>query len=148
MKALDVAAPDEAARRTPAPGRAAVIELQRSAGNASTSALVRRAQEAPITLSLPGVADRMAVSAWSLKGSRGLPSLSITRTTDSNSPRLMQALERGEPDGPATLVVSKLTPLGWVRQLTLSLDNCVVSSYLAQGVYESVELSCTGVHFQ
>jgi Type VI secretion system effector, Hcp len=147
MSALDVAAPGQAAHRTRAPGQASVIGLQRSAGNASTSALVRRAREAPMTLSLPGMADHIAVSAWSLEGPREHPSLSITRVADSDSPRLMQALERGEPEATATLVVAKLTPLGWVRQLTLTMDHCVVSSYSAQGDYESIDLGCTRVHF-
>jgi hypothetical protein len=68
--------------------------------------------------------------------------------TDSDSPRLLHAAERGEPDATATLVVAKLTPLGSVRRLTLRLDRCVVSSYSAHDGYESIDLTCTQVHFE
>ena len=124
-----------------------MIALQRRAGNASTLALLRRAQkvadEAPITLTLPGVVDGAAASSWSLESdSRGRPtSLDITRPTDANSPALAKALTDGAPDVEGRLVVRKLTPLGWVRQLTVTMADCIVDSYLINEDYESLRLT-------
>ena len=45
-------------------------------------------------------------------------------------------------------MVRKLTPLGWVRQLTLTMDDCMVSSYQPGENYESVGLTFTGLHIE
>jgi type VI protein secretion system component Hcp len=123
---------------------ASVVALQRSAGNASTVALMRRARdmrdESPITLTIPGVVDHAAVSSWSLGGTRRPTDLNLVRRTDADSPRLFQAVSQGG-GGTATLVVRKLTPRGWVHQMTVTLDGCVISSYQAGGTDESVGLT-------
>ena len=125
---------------------ASVVALQRSAGNASTVALMRRAHdvrdEPPITLTIPGVVDHAAVSSWSLGGTRRPADLSLVRRTDADSPRLFQAVTNGA-GGTATLVVRKLTALGWVHLMTLTLDGCTVSSYQAAGSDESIGLTFT-----
>ena len=132
-----------------------MLALQRRAGNTSTLALLRRArdhaEETPVTLTLPGVLDGTAVSSWSLdsdmRGERAT-GLHITRPTDSDSPVLAKALTDGALGVTATLVVRKLTPLGWVRQLTLTMDDCMVSSYQPGENYESVGLTFTGLHIE
>src|SRR5436305_9638967 len=95
-------------------GVASVIGLQRTAGNASTMALMRRAHdvrdESPITLTIPGVVDHAAVSSWSVGGTRRPTDLSLVRRTDIDSPRLFQAVTNGA-GGTAGIVVRKPTPL-------------------------------------
>ena len=124
-----------------------LIALQRSAGNASTVALMRRASHAadepPVSLTLPGVVDHIAVSSWSVADQPhgGPTGLDITRPTDANSPRLAKALTDGAPGATATLLVRKLTPLGWVPQLTVTLEDCMVSSYQPHDDYESIGLT-------
>jgi type VI protein secretion system component Hcp len=132
-----------------------MLALARRAGNASTLALMRRArgraEETPVTLTLPGVVDGSAVSSWSLdndaRGGR-TTGLHITRPTDADSPVLARALTDGAPGVTARLVVRKLTPLGWVRQLTLTMQDCMVSSYQPRGDYESVGLTFTGLQVE
>jgi Type VI secretion system effector, Hcp len=142
-----------AGRVAPAPttvvnrsGVASMIGLQRAAGNASTVALMRRAHdvrdEPPITLTIPGVVDRAAVSSWSLGGTRRPTDLSLVRRTDADSPRLFRAVTNGA-GGTATIVVRKLTALGWVHQMTLTLEGCMVSSYQAGGPDELVGVTFT-----
>lgn len=124
-----------------------MIALQRSAGNTSTMALLRRARgrvdETPVTLTLPGVVDGAAVSSWSLEnGIRGQAvGLEITRLTDADSPALAKALTDGAPDVDGRLVVRKLTPLGWVRELTLTMADCMIDSFVTHRDYESLRLS-------
>ena len=130
---------------------APLIALQRSAGNSSTVALLRRAhdarQESPIKLTIPGVVERAAVSSWSIGGSPHPSDLSLLRPTDSDSPRLLQAVTNGA-SGRATLVVRKLTPLGWVHQTTMTLEGCAVSSYQLGEKDESVGLTFTGMQVE
>jgi Type VI secretion system effector, Hcp len=123
-----------------------MIALQRRAGNTSTLALLRRAgslaDDPPITLTLPGVVDHAAVSSWSLdRDTRGGPTgLEITRPTDANSPALAKAMTDGSPvEG--RLVVRKLTPLGWVRQLTVTMTDCLIDSFVVRADYESLRLT-------
>jgi type VI protein secretion system component Hcp len=123
-----------------------MIALQRSAGNTSTLALLRRARsltdDYPITLTLPGVVDHAAVSSWSLDGdTRGSATgLEITRPTDADSPAFAKAMTGGSPvEG--RLVVRKLTPLGWVRHLTVTMTDCLVDSFLVRADYESLRLT-------
>jgi type VI protein secretion system component Hcp len=132
-----------------------MLALQRRAGNASTMALLRRAQkvteESPTTLTVPGLVDDAAVSSWSLDGDmRGqrATGLHISRPTDADSPVLAKALTSGAPDVTATLVVRKLTPLGWVRQLTVTMEGCMVSSYQPGENYESVGLTFTAMRVE
>jgi hypothetical protein len=133
-------------------GVATMIALQRSAGNGSTLALLRRAhqsaEEAPIMLTLPGVVDGAAVSTWNLEQDmRGSTSgLTLTRPVDANSPILAKALFDGAPDVEGRLVVRKLTPLGWVRELTLTMEGCTVASYHVHENYESVHLTFSRLH--
>ncbi len=128
-----------------------MIALQRSAGNTSTMALLRRARgradETPITLTLPGLVDGAAVSTWSLDNdTRGnTVGLDLTRPTDADSPALARALTDGAPDGEGRLVVRKLTPLGWVRQLTLTMADCRIDSFVTYQDYESLRLSFSRV---
>ncbi len=147
-----------AGRAAPAPtppvrsSRAApLIALQRRAGNSSTVALLRRAhdlrEESPTMLTIPGVVDGAAVSSWSLGGGAHPSDLSLLRPTDADSPRLMRAETDGTA-GTATLVVRKLTPLGWVRSLTLTLEGCTISSYQAGEKDESVGLTFTGMQVE
>jgi hypothetical protein len=140
--------------RTPAldpAGAAPLIALQRSAGNSSTLALLRRAhdvrEESPITLTIPGVVERAAVSSWSITHGPHPSDLSLVRPTDSDSPRLFQAVTSGA-GGTATIVVRRLTPLGWVHQMTLTLEGCMVSSYQPGGTAESVGLTFTGLQVE
>jgi type VI protein secretion system component Hcp len=130
---------------------APLIALQRSAGNSSTVALLRRAhdlrEESPITLTIPGVVERAAVSSWSLGGNRRPSDLSLLRPTDADSPRLSRAVTDGAT-GTATLVVRKLTPLGWVHQTTMTLEGCAVSSYQLGEKDESVGLTFTGMQVE
>jgi hypothetical protein len=132
-----------------------MLALQRTAGNASALALLRRAnnvaEEPSISLTLPGVVDRAPVSSLSMgprdaKG--GTTSMSIIRPTDANSPRLMQATQTGLPDdATATLVMRKRTPRGWVHQMTLVMDRCTVASYTSSdGGYEYVGLHFSRAH--
>ena len=39
------------------------------------------------------------------------------------------------------LVVRKLTPLGWVRQLTVTMTDCLIDSFLVHADYESLRLT-------
>jgi hypothetical protein len=132
-------------------GASPLIALQRSAGNSSTVALLRRArdvrEESPITLTIPGVVDRAAVSSWSLGGTPHPSDLTLLRPTDTDSPRLFRAVTDGA-SGTATLIVRKLTPLGWVHELTMTLEGCMVSSYQAGEKDESVGLSFTGMQVE
>ena len=54
----------------------------------------------------------------------------ITRPTDADSPALAKALTDGAPDVDGRLVVRKLTPLGWVRDLTVTMADCLVDSFV------------------
>jgi hypothetical protein len=130
---------------------AAAVALQRSAGNASTVALMRRThdmrEEPPITLTIPGIADHAPVSSWSVGAGRPPTDLSLVRRTDADSPRLFRAVTDGAA-GTATLVVRKLTPLGWVHQLTITLEGCVVSSYQTDDADESVGLTFTAMEVE
>jgi len=132
-------------------GVASLIGLQRTAGNASTVALMRRAHdvrdESPITLTIPGVVEHAAVSSWSIGNSPRATDLSLVRPTDADSARLFQAVTSGA-GGTATLVVRKLTPLGWVHRLTMTLEGCLVSSYQPGGESESVGLTFTGMQVE
>ena len=126
-----------------------MIALQRSAGNASTLALLRRAgntrQEAPITLTLPGVVDGASVSSWSIQGAMRQPvtDVELTRPTDSDSPRLARALTEGARGATATLLVRKLTPSGWIRDMTVTFEDSLISSFQSNGEFDSVWLSFT-----
>jgi type VI protein secretion system component Hcp len=128
-----------------------MIALQRSAGNSSTVALLRRAhdvrEQSPITLTIPGVVDHAAVSSWSLGGNPHPGDLSLVRPTDADSPRLFRAVTDGS-GGTATLVVRKLTPLGWVHVLTITMEGCTVSSYQAGDKDESVGLTFAGMQVE
>src|SRR5205085_1184455 len=91
-----------AGRSTRPSGLTSMMALQRSAGNASTLALMRRSrtltEESPVTFTLPGVVDRVSVSSWSLNGTGGKPAeLHITRQSDANSARLAEAMTSGAP---------------------------------------------------
>jgi hypothetical protein len=130
-----------------------VIALQRSVGNSSTVALMRRAhdvrEEAPITLTIPELVDGATVSSWSLEydGHQNLVGLNMTRPTDADSPRLARAMTTGWPaDVAATFIVRRLTPLGSIRVLTITMDNCLVNSYSSHGDYDSVGLTFTRAH--
>jgi type VI protein secretion system component Hcp len=147
-----------AGRAAPAPmppvrssGAAPLIALQRRAGNSSTVALLRRAheghEESPATLTIPGVVDRAAVYSWSIGNSPRPSDLSLVRPTDADSPRLLRAVTNGET-ATATLVVRRLTPLGWVRSLTLTLEGCTVNSYQPGERDESVGLTFTGMQVE
>jgi type VI protein secretion system component Hcp len=127
-----------------------MIALQRSAGNASALALLRRAgdvggAQAPITLTLPGVVDGATVSTWHIhRGTRApVTDVELTRPTDSDSPRLARALTDGAAGATATLLVRKLTPLGWVRDMTVTFSDCSVSSFQTHGEFDSVWLQFT-----
>ena len=128
-----------------------MVALERSAGNTSTMAVLRRAREvtdeAPITLTLPGVVNDAVVSSWSFdRDSRGeTTGVEITRPTDADSPVLAKALTDGEPDVVGRLVVRKLTPLGWVRQLTVTMAGCMVESFVVGEGYESLRLTFSRV---
>jgi len=131
-----------------------MIALQRSAGNSSAVALMRRARgrtdEPPITLTLPDVVDHAAVSSWSLdRAARGTTTaVEITRPTDADSPALAKALTEGAPGVEGRLVVRKLTPLGWVTELAVTMADCTVDSYLIHEDYELVRLSFSRVQVQ
>ena len=126
-----------------------MVALQRSAGNASAVALLRRAssvaQDAPITLTLPGVVDGAAVSTWHIHTDSRRPAtdVEIIRPTDTDSPRLTRALAEGARSATATLFVRRLTPLGWTRDMTVTFSDCSVSSFQAQGEFDSVWLRFT-----
>ncbi len=68
------------------------------------------------------------MSSWSLDDdTRGhTVGLEITRPTDADSPVLAKALTDGAPDVEGRLVVRKLTPLGWIRHLTLTMADCMI----------------------
>lgn len=128
-----------------------MIALQRAAGNTSTVALLRHAgkltREPPITLTISGVVDGAAVDTWSFGVGQPPTVLGMMRTTDSDSPRLRRALTDGTT-GSATLLMRKLTPLGWVRVLKLTLEGCTVASYQLVGEYEWVELNFTAMELE
>jgi len=132
-----------------------MLALQRPAGNASALALLRRAkkvtEEAPITLSLPGVVEHAAVSSLSMgprDATGGTTSVSILRPTDANSPRLMQAAQTGLPDdATGSLAMRKRTPRGWVHQMTVVMERCTVDSYLPNDDgYEYVSFHFSQAH--
>jgi len=122
-----------------------MLALQRTAGNASTVALLRRERtpldEPPMALSLPGVADHAALWSWSFDNeSRGRPTgLHIMRPTDADSPALARAAREGTPGVTATLRV---------RWLTLTMDDCTISSYVVGNHGESLGLTFTGLHLE
>jgi hypothetical protein len=128
-----------------------MLVLQRTAGNASALALLRRANnvadEPPISLTLPGVVDRAAVSSLSIgpsDGKGGTKSVSIIRPTDANSLPLMRAAQSALPDdATGTLVIRRWTPRGWVREVTLAMERCTVDSYTQN--YDGYEY--VGFHF-
>jgi hypothetical protein len=130
-----------------------VLALQRSAGNTSTMALLRRARkltgQAPVTLTLPGVVTDAVVSSWRLdRDVRGqATALEITRPTDADSPILAKALTDGPPvEG--RVVVRKLTPLGWIRELTVTMAGCLVESFVTHEGYESLRLTFSRVQVE
>jgi hypothetical protein len=114
-----------------------MLALQRTAGNASALALLRRtnnvADDPPISLSLPGVVDDAAVSSLGMgpsDGKGGTTSVSIIRPTDANSLPLIRAAQTAWPDdATGMLMMRRWTPHGWVRGLTLSMERCTVASY-------------------
>jgi hypothetical protein len=124
---------------------ASMLALQRTAGNASTLALLRRERSAvdepPMTLSLPGVSEHIALWSWSFDNeSHGRPTgLHITRPTDADSPTLAKAAREGSAGVTATLRA---------RQLTLTLDDCAISSYVVGDRAESLGLTFTGLHLE
>lgn len=126
-----------------------MIALQRSAGNASALALLRRAGDAglqaPITLTLPGVVDSAVVSSWHMHGDsrQQITDVELTRPTDSDSPRLAKAYIEGARGVTATLLVRKRTPLGWIRDRTVTLNDCWIASFSSQGELDSVWLRFT-----
>jgi Type VI secretion system effector, Hcp len=128
------------------PRAAAIIALQRSAGNAATAGLMRRAhdvrEQAPVTLTIPEVVDRAEVDTYSLEydAKRRLVGLNITRPTDADSPRLAKALIDGPPSVTATFRVRS------PHVLTITMDNCMISSFAPQGEYESVGLTFSQAH--
>lgn len=128
-------------------GLASMIALQRSAGNTSSLALLRRAravgEEPPITLTLPGVVDRAGVTSWSLRqDTHGRSTgVDLTRISDADSPRLVDAFTHGAPAVTATLLVRKLTPLGSIRELTLTMEDCTVDSFQVDGDHDAVGLN-------
>jgi hypothetical protein len=128
-----------------------MIALQRAAGNASTVALLRHTgkltEEPPITLTIPGVVDGAAVDTWSFGPGDHPTFVGLMRTTDADSARLRRALTDGTT-GSATLVMRKLTPLGWVRVHKLTMEGCTVDSYQASGEYEQVGLSFTAMELE
>jgi hypothetical protein len=122
-----------------------MLALQRSAGNTSTMALLRRERppvdERPMTLNLPGVAEHAALWAWSFDNPsrQGTPTgLHITRPTDADSPALAKAARDGTPGITATLRVP---------HLTLTLEDCTISSYDLGDRGESLGLTFTGLRF-
>jgi len=135
-------------------GTASMLALQRSAGNTSTMALLRRAsglaQETPAVLTLSGLVNDAAVSSWNLaRDMRGETSgLELTRPIDVDSPVLAKALFDGAPNAGGRLTVRKLTPLGWVRQLTVTMADCTVASYQVHDNYESVRLEFSRVQVE
>jgi len=141
------ARPADAGRHARARGAASVLALQRSAGNASAVALLRRAHkvedEPPVALTLRGLVDGAPVSSWSLDHDmRGRPTgLEITRPLDDNSPIFAKALFDGAPGIDGTLVVRRLAALGWVRQLTVTMADCLVDHYMVHEGYESIRLA-------
>jgi hypothetical protein len=122
-----------------------MLALQRSAGNTSALALLRRERtpddEPPMTLSLPGVAEHAALSSWSFDhATRGAPTgIHLTRSPDADSPALAKALHDGTPGVTATLRVHKLI---------VTLENCMISSYLVGDNGESVGLTFDGVRLE
>ena len=147
-----IAPPTRTSAASRTAGIASVIGLQRSAGNTSTMALLRRthgpADDAPVTLTLPGVVEGAPVSSWSFDNDArgtGPTGLHITRPTDTNSPVLSKAASEGAEAVTARLVVRKLTPLGWVHQLTLIMEGCMVSSFQTGEHDESVGLTFTAM---
>lgn len=120
------------------------MALQRSAGNASTLALLRRAgkesAELPITLTIPGVVDHAGVFSWGLGRSPHPTDLSLVRPTDGDSPRLLRAVTDGS-SGTATLAVRKVGPVERGHALTLTLEGCTVSSYQAGENDETIGLT-------
>jgi hypothetical protein len=141
-----VAPTPDSDRGTHASGTAPMLALQRAAGNASALALLRRArkieEEPPVALTLAGLVNGAAVSSWSLdRDTRGRPTgLEMTRPLDDNSPIFAKALVAGAPGVDGTLVVRRLTPLGWVRRLTVTMADCAVDQYMVDEGYESVHL--------
>jgi hypothetical protein len=128
-----------------------MLALQRSAGNASALALMRRARkiddEPPVALTLRGVVEGAAVSSWSLdRDTRGTTSgLEMTRPVDADSLVLGKARFDGAPGVEGTLLVHRLTPLGWVRELTITMADCMVGQYAIHERYESVRLTFSRV---
>jgi type VI protein secretion system component Hcp len=123
-----------------------MLALQRSAGNAATAGLMRRAhdvrEESPVALTIPEVVDRAEVATYSLEydAKHRLVGLNITRPTDADSPRLAKASIDGPPNVTATFLVRG------PRVLTITMDNCMVSSFAVHGAYESVGLTFSHAH--
>ncbi len=126
-----------------------MIALQHRAGNASTVALLRRAgsarQAPPITLTLPGVVEDATVSTWSIHGALREQAIDVelTRPTDADSPRLAQASTEAAGAATATLLVRKLTPSGWIRDMTVTFEDCMINSFETHGEFDSVWLRFT-----
>jgi hypothetical protein len=134
-------------------GVASMLALQRSAGNTSTMALLRRARkltdEAPITLTLPGVVNEAVVSSWSFdRDTQGkVTAVEITRPTDADSPSLAKARTDGPPvEG--RVVVRRLTPHGWVRSLTVTMADCLVDAFRVHDGYEWLRLAFSRVQVE
>jgi hypothetical protein len=130
------------------PGAAAMIALQRSAGNAATAGLMRRAhdvrEESPVTVTIPEVVDRAIVSSYSLEydAKRRLVGMNITRPADADSPRLAKASIDGPPNVTATFRVRS------PRALTITMVNCMVSSFAMHGDHDEVGLTFTEAHLE
>lgn len=119
-----------------------MIALQRSVGNASTLALMRRAHVPPLALTIPEVVVGAVAETYSLEydGNHKLVGLNITRPTDADSPRLAKASTNGPPNVTATFLVRG------PRALTITMVNCMVSSFVAHGAYDSVQLRFSNAH--
>jgi type VI protein secretion system component Hcp len=86
--------------------------------------------------------DSAAVSTWHVHAGMRQPAteVELTRPTDADSPRLAKALAEGARSTAATLLVGELTPLGWIRDMTVTFSDCSISSFQTYGQYDSVWL--------
>jgi type VI protein secretion system component Hcp len=90
------------------------------------------------------------VSSWNVHGAARQPAtdVEITRPTDSDSPRPAKACTEGARSATATLLVHKHTPPGWIREMTVTLSDCWISSFVAQGEFDSVGLRFTRMEIE
>ena len=89
-----------------------------------------------------GPVVRTQTAARPARGAAVSSMIALQRSAGNTSTMALLRRARGR------LVVRKLTPLGWVRRLTVTMADCLVDSYLTNRGYESLRLTFSRVQVE